>query len=456
MSESTSFGSVIKNPGFLNLWVNQILVQLSYNSLNFALIIWVFRLTDSNTAVSALLFSIYLPAILFGLFAGVLVDITDRKKIILGINFLLSLAFFSLILTKNFYPLILLTAFFVNSLAQFYTPAESSAIPVIAKRNQLLAANSVFSTTLYVCFLLGFGLAGPLINHLSLDFVFGLEGTLLFIAFLLAFKFPSIVTKADAQGKRLIKAFKEKNAQEVKKVGMHEIRETLKLVRGRLAVFSSILIMAMVQVVVGVLAVLIPSFFERVMHINAADASYVLVLPLGLGMVAGGFLIGKIGNKFPRRLIVGRSILIAGLLFFVVGISPMLASVIHYLPKRPLPFFYQPPLSAILATGSFLLGITMVSIIVPSQTVIQENTPEEDRGKVFAVLAAAMSGLSLVPVFLTGLLADIFGTMPIFIAMGGVISLMGLFALKPDFYFSEHHLPFNIKEFLGLGHWERE
>ena len=74
------FLETIRNKGFLNLWVNQILVQLSYNALNFALIIWVFHLTDSNIAVSALLFAVYLPGIIFGLFAGILTDLTDRKK----------------------------------------------------------------------------------------------------------------------------------------------------------------------------------------------------------------------------------------------------------------------------------------------------------------------------------------------------------------------------------------
>ena len=82
MQNQASFAQVLKNPGFLNLWVNQILVQLSLNALNFTLIIWVFRLTNSTTAVSALLLTVYLPAVIFGLFAGILIDLTDKKTII--------------------------------------------------------------------------------------------------------------------------------------------------------------------------------------------------------------------------------------------------------------------------------------------------------------------------------------------------------------------------------------
>ena len=154
MNERPSFASVIKNRGFLNLWINQILVQLSFNSLNFALIIWVFNLTDSNIAVSALLFSIYLPVVILGLFAGVLVDVTDRRKIIMIINFLLGLCFFSLIFLKTSLPAILVITFAVNALGQFYSLAEASAIPIVVGRNQLLTANSIFSATLYfLCFL---------------------------------------------------------------------------------------------------------------------------------------------------------------------------------------------------------------------------------------------------------------------------------------------------------------
>lgn len=91
---------------------------------------------------------------------------------------------------------------------------------------------------------------------------------------------------------------------------------------------------------------------------------------------------------------------------------------------------------------------------MPSQTVLQENSPEEDRGKVFSVLAVAMSAFSIIPVLFAGILADIFGTMPIFIGLGGIIALLGLFILKPDFFFADHHLPKHIKELLGLGHWQ--
>lgn len=456
MTEKPTFASVIQNRGFLNLWINQILVQLSFNSLNFALIIWVFKLTDSNTAVSALLFSIFLPATLLGLFTGVFVDVIDRRKIIMVINLALSILFFSLIFLKGNYPAILTITFLVNALGQLYASAEASAIPIIVKKQQLLIANSLFSATLYSAFLVGFGLAGPLINHAGINFVFILGGIALILAFFLSMLFPSIQSTPDKEGKILTLALAKRDYSKIKEVGSFEIQQTLRLIRGKLPVLTSIVILAGVQMVTGILAVLVPGFLEKALQIKATDASYVLIIPLGLGIITGGIVLGRLGNSFIRRKLVARAILFAGLLFFLVGAAPLISPAIKYFKNpRPVSFIYQLPLSKVLIVGSFLLGIAMVSILVPSQTVLQENTPEEDRGKVFAALGAAMAGLSLVPIFISGLLADAFGTTPIFIGLGLFIMMIGLFGLKPSIFFHKDSLPDRHKQFLGMGHWEK-
>lgn len=456
MEEKPTITSVIRNRGFLNLWINQILVQLSFNSLNFALIIWVFKLTDSNTAVSALLFAVFLPAVLLGLFTGVLVDIIDRRKIIMMIDFFLSLLFFSLFFFKGSFPAILIITFLVNALGQFYASAEASAIPLITKKHELIIANSLFSATLYSSFLLGFGLSGPLINHLGINLVFMLGGTILMIAFLLSTLFPSIKSIPDAQGKKLISALWQKHYSEIVRIGIFEIGQTLNLVKGKLTILTSIVILSGVQMVTGILAVLVPGFLEKSLQIKATDASYVLVVPLGVGIVIGGLILGRLGSNFIRRKLVSRAILFAGALFFLVGIAPLISPAINYFRHpRPVAFFYQPPLSKILIIGSFLLGIAMVSVLVPSQTVLQESTPSADRGKVFSVLGAAMAGFSLIPVFAAGILADMFGTTPIFIGLGTIIILVGLFGLRPSLFFRKDNLSPRVREFLGMGYWEK-
>lgn len=456
MEDAHSYGAVLKNKGFLNLWTNQILVQFAYNSLNFAMLLWVYYLTKSNFAVALLLFCVYAPAVIFGMFSGVLVDITNRRKIIIAIDLILTVLVLSFLFFKSYLGLILGATFLINIFVQFYISAESSALPLIVKAEQLFAANSLFTTTYFAMFLVGFGLSGPIIGNLGIDGVFIIGSITLFLAFLLSFKFPSITVRPDATGRLIKDAILNKRASEAFDVALGEIKTTIYMIRGKLSVFFSLIILSGMQAVVGAMAVLMPSFLENDLQISATDSSYIMILPLGLGMVIGALIIGKLGYKIPRRILVGRSVLIAGFMLLAIGLAPLVSPAIKYFPTpKAVPFFHQPPLSGVVAFGSLLLGLIVVSVIIPSQTVLQENTPKGDRGKVFGILIAVMSALSLPFVLFTGVLSDIFGTIPIFLGIGGIIGLAGLLIIKPDFFFEEKHLPLKVREFLGLGHWEK-
>ena len=446
MKQKVSFASVISVRGFKFLWINQVLVQLAINTLNFSLLIWVYKLTGSNFAVAALLFAVYLPSLLFGLFAGVLVDLSDKKKIIYMMDLLFAIAFLAFIPIKGIYPLILLNAFIINCGSQFFVPAESSSIPQLLGKEKLFLANSLFTLTLYGSFMLGFAAAGPILNFWGINTVFYLGAALLFTAFLLAQNLPSIGVA------------RKKIKQTLLPFILNEVKDTFRFIKGKLNVFTAIALMAGVQGVIGVLGVIMPGYMESVLRIHATDASYVLIIPLGLGMILGTFLVGKLFARKPRRMVVIPAIIASGVLLFAVGIAP---TVTMFLNNTELPekiihlryFFNAPSLSSSFAIGAFLSGVAAVAIIIPSQTILQEATHSKIRGKIFAVLVVAMNSFALVPVLLAGGLADIFGVTSIFIGLGILVFLIGILALRPSMVFGENHLPFRIREFLGLGHW---
>lgn len=394
--------------------------------------------------------AMYLPAIAFGVFAGVYVDIADRRRIIILIDFLLAMAFLAFILIKGSFPLILLNTFFINSLAQFFVPAEGSSIPMLVPRRLLILANSLFSLTLYGSFMIGFSLAGPILNFFGINQIFFLVFGLMVIAFITSQGLPPI--KVGTVKRRY---------ENILNLTIRETKETLSFIRGKLAVAVSIALLATIQGIIGILAVVLPSFMERVLRIHATDTSYFIMVPLGLGMVVGALIIGKWANQLPRRSVVIPSILIAGFLFLCAGLVPLVAQMIQAadLPSKiphPRYFFRAPSLVSVYAVGSFILGLAAVGIIIPSQTVLQESTNAKNRGKIFAVLSVFMYALSAVPVMLAGFLADQFGTTTIFLMMGIAVFGIGLFARLPAHFFGEQHLSYKIRSFLGLGHWRGE
>ena len=458
MAERPTFTSVISNRGFRFLWFNQILVQLAYNTLNFALIVWVFKLIGSNLAVSALMLSIYLPVMLFGIFAGVFVDLSDRRRIIIFIDLLLAIAFLFFLFIKRSFPLILVNTFLVNSLAQFFMPSESSSIPLLVSRKQLFLANSLFSLTLYGAFMVGFSISGPILNTFGLNAVFYLGAAMLAGAFLLAQNLPTIKVKGS---RNFLESLSWVNLKKMFRLTQNEAKETFEFIRGKLSVATAIALMAAVQGVIGVMAVLLPAYLERVLLIHATDASYFMILPLGLGMILGALVVGKLFHNTPKRRIVIPAVIASGILLVLAGVVPTLAQIfqsaelpIHLI--RPRYFFRAPSLSTLFAFIAFLSGIALVSIIIPTQTVLQENTNESNRGKIFAVLAVIMTAVSAIPVILAGGLSELFGVKPIFIGLGAAIFILGIVVWRPRYFFPGGVLPYRIRCFLGLGHWMKE
>ncbi|MDD5596287.1 MAG: MFS transporter [Candidatus Omnitrophica bacterium] len=456
MSSKPTFSSVIKSPGFRYLWLNQILVQLAYNTLNFALIVWVFKLVGTHLAVSGLMVAIYAPALIFGLLAGVMVDLLDRRKIIIVIDILLAFSFLLFIFIRHSYPLILLNAFFINSLAQFFMPAEGSSIPMLVSRKQFFIANSLFSLTLYASFMIGFSIGGPILNHFGINQLFYGGAILLGLAFVIAQNLPILHTH---QGKKYQNRLSINNYRYILRLTQKEIGETFSFIRSRLNVAVAIGLMATVQGVIGILAVIMPSFLERVLLIHATDLSYFVIVPLGLGMITGALLVGRLFHGRPRRAVVIPAVILAGALFVAVGLAPTIAHLFQStdLPlhlSRPRYFLKAPSLSTSLGIMAYFLGFCLVSIIIPCQTVIQEHTSGKNRGKIFSVLVVFTTGVSILPVVLVGGLSDLFGVVPILIGLGIVIFLAGLIALRPRWFFKEERLSFAWREFLGLGHWD--
>ena len=444
----TSFSTVINNRGFRFLWLNQVLMQLASNTLNFALIIWVFKLTDSNFAVSALILAVYLPAFLFAIIGGIFADRADKRKIIIIIDLLFALAFLIFPFIRGSYPLILLNTFFINSLTQFFIPAESSSIPLLVSKKQLFVANSLFSFTLYGAFMIGFTIAGPILNGFSISPIFYLGLVLMLVGAFFSQKLPPLQVAV------------KKNNQHIKDLIVSETKETFRFIRGKLPITTSIGLLALIQGIIGVLAVVIPSYMERVLHIHATDASLYLMLPLGLGMVTGALVVGRFFHSKPKRLIIIPAMIIAGMLLFLVGVIPTIAKLLDAtaLPSRiyHLRYFLNAPsLSSTFAIVAYLLGFVTVSVIIPAQTILQESTNIENRGKIFAVLTVMMNIFAMFPVLLAGIVADLFGTTVVFVGMGSAVFIMGILALKPSLFFKEKSLPYPVREFLGLGHWSK-
>ena len=158
----------------------------------FGLTVIVVDSTSSNTAVSLLILTFLVPAVLFSAVAGVYVDRIDRRLILIATNFLRGAAFVALYLAGANFAVILLLNIFVSTVTVFFAPAELAMIPTLVPRSQLLAANGIFTLTLNAAFALGFALLGPLVVNLAgPEAVILVVAALYFLAALFCFTLPA-------------------------------------------------------------------------------------------------------------------------------------------------------------------------------------------------------------------------------------------------------------------------
>src|SRR4051812_22247949 len=79
--------AVLKNGNFAKLWISQATSQLTNYILSFAILIKVFKLTNSTLSVSLIVMAFGIATLFFGSLAGVYADRFDRKWLLTAINF---------------------------------------------------------------------------------------------------------------------------------------------------------------------------------------------------------------------------------------------------------------------------------------------------------------------------------------------------------------------------------
>src|SRR5207245_9156043 len=136
-------------------------------------------ITHSNTSSSFLILLAVLPAILFGIGGGVIVDRTDRRFVLIVTNALRAAAIVPLLLFGTSLTVVYLVNFLVATVTIFFVPAEAALLPKIVGHRYLMVANSLFTFTFNGAFLVGFIILAPIVVSL-----FGYELVWVIIAFM--------------------------------------------------------------------------------------------------------------------------------------------------------------------------------------------------------------------------------------------------------------------------------
>lgn len=402
---------------FLFLWISEVFTQISFNLFNFFLILLVYKLTSSNTAVSLVVLSFTIPAILFGVLAGVYVDRWNKKRVLLFTNVIRG----ALLLVLAFFPesifAVYLISFLVAVVTQFFVPAETPMIPLVVRNNYLLAANALFGLGLYGSVFLAYLLSGPVILF------FGSTGTLLFLAclFFLGGIFVSWI-KMERGGLPKKKGVLKTSKSTI----LREIKQAVDLMRGSKKVSHAIFLLAVAQILLLILAVIAPGYATQVLHIKIEDFPLLFIAPAALGVLAGAVILVNKFHNVSREKIMTFGLFLSGVAMLLLPFGSAIASKDAVVTLNDLlPHILDITNIHLLVALAFLLGLANAFVFVPSNTILQENTTDESRGKIYGVLNAIVGLFSLVPIIIVGGLSDIVGVDKVIVGIGVSLIVMG-------------------------------
>jgi MFS family permease len=421
--------SVFRNTGFLRLWLSQVTTQIGGNMVLFGLTVIVVESTTSNTAVSLLILSFLVPAVLFSAVAGVYVDRIDRRVILIATNFLRGAAFVLLYLAGTNFAVILILNIFVSTVTVFFAPAELAMIPALVERRQLLTANGIFTLTLNAAFAVGFALLGPLVVKLAgPEAVIVVVAGLYFLAGLFCITLPASPPPPPVESdphSRLGVGEAEKAVEST----LGQLREGFGYISANRSISWSLLYLAITASLVGVLGVLGPDFAKETLGLAAEDFA-VVVLPLGFGIVTGILLLNSYGRYFARRRVIEYSLIALGILLALLAAA---GPISRFLQRADAPGGIDlsgvTSLLAVVVVIAFLAGIAYGLVAIPSQTQLQEDLPEDVRGRVFGVLGMLVSVASFLPIIIVGPISDFVGTTAVIFVMAVGVAVIGVVSL---------------------------
>jgi len=420
---------VFRNRPFLLLWLSQVFTQIGGNMVLFGLTVIVLDTTRSNTAVSVLILSFLGPAVLLSAVAGVYVDRLDKRLVLVATNLLRAGIFVLLWALRSSLPLVLLLNAIVSTITVFFAPAEASMIPQLVPRKQLVSANGIFTLTLNAAFAVGYALLGGIVVTLA-----GAPGLILvvvvfyLVAALFCWWLPSAPPVADGGPRDGLGA--EAAAAAAVDSTFGQLREGIAYIRENRSIGWSLVYLGIAASLVGVLGVLGPGFAKTTLGLEPKDFA-VIVLPLGFGIVTGILVLNSWGHLVPRRRLIEAGLVALGILVLgIVSVGPVSRFLLNVEQTTGLVSLadFTSIISIVIALA-LLAGIAYAFVAIPSQTQLQEELPEDVRGRVFGVLNMLVSTASFLPIIIVGPLSDMIGTTNVLLAVGAGITLSGVVSI---------------------------
>ena len=348
----------------------------------------IYRLSHSAFLLALDQFLGGIPIFLFSLIGGVVADRVERRKILLGSQYLqmFSAAVLTLLVaTGRVHVWHILCLSFVSGFAQaFGGPAYSALIPTLVEKEDMPNAIALNSIQFNVAVMVGPALAGQALAKLGEKWCFGLNA----LSFLAPIVSLSMITARFLPVKTGESMF-------------NSLKQGIRFTRKQ-ASMEALIVLAFCMTALGMpMRTYIPVFVKDIFHRGPETYGNLLAL-MGLGSIFGSLGIATAGNVRRKGLVALGALFCLG-----AAISGFALS------------------KSVRLSGAILVlaGASMMAVFATVNSLVQLITTNEMRGRVMSVYNFAFRGGMPMGNLLSGWLVPLF-TAPVVLGVNGLLLVL--------------------------------
>jgi predicted MFS family arabinose efflux permease len=390
----------------LRLLVTAGLVSMTGDSiLSVGIAFYVYSLTGSTLASAGTMLALYLPSILLSSLAGVFVDRWNRIATMVVSNVLLAVGLLPLLTVHD--PgqvwIIYAVAAWEGIVELFFAPAEQALLPRLVADADLTTANALNGQIRDVSRLVGAGLGGVIIATGGLT-ALALADAATFLGSAL------LISRIRASGRAEGPVDGDKPTLAVsrlRRVGQEwAAGMRMSISQPVLRVIMAFTFVALVGE--GVMGTLFVPFVRDVLHGDGQQYGLIVSVQ-AIGGIAGGLVAASVGQRVSAVSMFGVGSIVFGFIDLVMFVYPVV--YVHIWPA---------------VVCMIAVGLPGAVVMAGYNTLLQRNTTDAYRGRVFGALGAVQGVAILVGTLTAGILGESVPVIPVLSYQGVGYMLAGV------------------------------
>ena len=380
--------AILKHRPFRTLWLAQFVsIFGDFLALFGVISLITFRMHGTAVQVTAVTIAYILPLAVISPVAGVFVDHWNVKRVMIASDLIRGALIVLLVFVRDVTQICVIFAS-LSVVSSFFAPAQSVTVRTIVPQDRLLVANAMLSQAFYVVRLASPFAAGALIAWLGEKVCFYLDTA----SFVFSAAMLSTLTIARPR------ALTEKTLQSLSR----------DFVEGNRFIFTHAGL-AFVFLAMGA-AMFVLSAFSPLISIYIRDSLSagpfvwgVISSMVGIGLIAGAQVLARVHTPGSRTRVV-----LGGML--ALGAGAALLGLFHNIPMA--------------ALSTFTMGFAISFVLIPAQTLSQQETPPALMGRVSSTFMSLIALAQVLGLLLSGYLAQRLGIRALFLSCAGVLALV--------------------------------